>query len=68
MPFKLSDLTIPNLIFQVYSKSRSKFGKKNLDATLYAWDIIASEKLIEFNNIFLDGFVALGIQRHLSRK
>ena len=56
---KISDSIIPKLKYQVFYKYISKL-KKILDVTLYASDIIASEKLVEFSNILLSRYVALG--------
>ena len=61
---KISDSMILKLTYQVFFKSISKL-REDLDVTLHASYIIASEKLIDFHNILtsllvLGGFVALG--------
>ena len=50
---------ISKLKYQVFFKSICKLGK-DLDVTLRASDIIASEKLVKIGNILLGEFVALG--------
>jgi len=56
---------IPKL--KAYFKSISKLGK-DLDVTLHSSNIIASEKLVEFSNIILGGFVTLGNSAPLVKK
>jgi len=50
--FKISDSMIPKLKHQVFFKSISKL-RKDLDVTLHASNIIATEKLVESDNILL---------------